>query len=59
MDDDHAWLTKVITDFQSNGLCPVDGPCEECDCFDPKHTLAAREARFILDQARAEGRTLR
>lgn len=32
----------------TGGLCPLDGPCTECDCYDPHHEVMRAEADKII-----------
>jgi hypothetical protein len=39
-----ARLAEFIVRYRTSGLCPVKGPCQMCDCFDPEHEIDRRDA---------------
>jgi hypothetical protein len=41
-------LIAARVGLESGGCCPVEGPCDACDCFDPKHQLAKQEIDHLM-----------
>jgi hypothetical protein len=48
MGDDVARLAADLVYWSSQGTCPLDGPCEDCDCWDPAHHLERAQAAFLV-----------
>lgn len=41
-------IAEVLTRDRSSGLCPLDGPCTSCDCFDPLHEYDRANAKAVM-----------
>jgi hypothetical protein len=41
-------IAERLTRNRTNGLCPLNGPCDACDCFDPQHPHERDDAEQIL-----------
>jgi len=41
-------VAAALVTQRTNGLCPLDGPCEDCDCFDSQHQQERADADVIL-----------
>lgn len=42
-------IAEIITRQETNGLCPLDGPCGACDCLDPAHRIQRDLADAVLE----------
>lgn len=41
-------MLRAVVEAHTLGLCPVDGPCDDCDCHDPHHDAERAEAQLIV-----------
>lgn len=41
-------IAAELVQHYTMGLCQLDGPCEACDCFDPRHEVMRAEADKII-----------
>lgn len=41
-------LAGDLVHWQTQGLCPLNGPCADCDCFDPQHQMERAQAAWLL-----------
>lgn len=41
-------VAQVLVQRRTNGLCPLQGPCAACDCFDPRHQQERDDADAVL-----------
>lgn len=51
----HTIIAQAIVDCHTSGLCPLDGPCETCDCFNPKHEQEKYEAKYAIEKLAERG----
>ena len=49
-------VAQVLVSHHTNGLCPLDGPCEMCDCFDPTHRYERETTDAVLAALRDQWR---
>ena len=48
--DELGRLAADLVFWHTQGLCPLDGPCSSCDCWDPLHQLERAEAAWLLSK---------
>lgn len=41
-------IADILVQRHTSGLCPLNGPCEACDCFDPQHRQERDDADAIV-----------
>ena len=48
--DEVRQLASDLVYWHSQGLCALDGPCADCDCWDPQHQLERAQAAWLLSR---------
>lgn len=54
MSDLRDQIAAALVHEITQGLCPLNGPCDDCDCFDPQHERERRIADTAMPAIQAE-----